>query len=193
MLQIPAIEWDEKIVSGSSSVGSDTITGIADTSQVSSGMIVSDSAFPYPSLVVSKTANTITLSQNATANKTGSFSFYKRFEFRYPANKDKGEQLRANQTRTLSLSGIPQTLTNFIEARRDLSFTFLTLSEKTTLQNDFYSSWALLGKAFRYYNDKEIDSKVTYQNDSNEFKQDRVVKKHPDYLYELDFRFRRVI
>lgn len=193
MLQIPALEWDEKTITGTSSVGSPTISSVPDTTSIFQGQVIDDASFSYPTLVVSKTSNSITLNKNATANKTGSFSFFNRFEFQYPAKRDQGEQLRANQTRTLSLSGVQQTITNYIDARRTLTFSFLTQTENTTLRDSFYTQWALLGKSFRYYNDKAINSKVVYFNNNEEYRQERIVKKHPDYLYEVDFSFRRVV
>jgi hypothetical protein len=193
MLQIPAIEWDKKTINGTSTIGSSTITGVANTSSISVGMIVQDSAFPYPSLVVSKTATTITLDHTATSNKTGAFDFYRRFDFTYPAKKDQGEQLKVNQSKAFSLSGVQQTITNYIEAERNLTFSFLTLSEKTTIQNDFFVAWAAYGKSFRYFNDKENNVPTSYQMDTSDWKQTRIIKKHPDYLYEIDLKFRRVV
>jgi hypothetical protein len=193
MLLIPAIEFDEKVVTGTRTISSEVISSIADTSLISIGQIVYGAGVPYGSRVVSKTSNSVTLSNAATASGTSLLSFFTRFEFRYPASTDEGEQIKADQSVTRSLTGITQTLTNYIDAERNLTFGFITKAEKDFLIDDFFIGWALFGKSFRYFDDKEINSIKTYENASETANIVRQVKKHPDFLYEIEFNFRRVI
>lgn len=192
MLQIPAIEWDEKTTDGTSSIGSNVVASVSDTSLVVAGMVIVSSAFPYNTRVVSKTVDSITLTQNAMA-VASSFSFYKRFEFTYPASTDEDEQIRVNQSQAVSLSGIRQKVTNFFEARRSVTFGFIAKTDRDTLRDSFLTTWGLLGRSFKYFNDKAINTSVNYEIDSSDYSQKRQVKKHPDYLYEIPLRFRRVL
>jgi len=192
VLNIPAVEWDKKTTDGTSSIGSNVISGVTDTSEVVTGMVIVSSAFPFNTRVTTKNSNSITLSANATAVNS-SFDFYSRYEFEYPPTKDEGEQIKANQTRIKSLSGLLQTVTNHLEASRALSFSFINKTDRDLLRDTFYLGWAIYGKDFRYFEDKAINTAITYQNNNSDYKQKREVKKHPDYLYQLDFNFRRVV
>jgi hypothetical protein len=192
MLNIPAIEWDKKTTDGISSIGSNVITGISSTIDVIVGMSVYSAAFPYNTRVLSKTVDSITLSSNATAVETA-FEFYRRYDFEYPPKRDDGEQVKASQTRVKSLSGRVQTVTNHLEATRSLSFSFVNKTDRDLLRDSFYFQWAILGKEFRYFEDQDINAILNYENDTSDYKQKREVKKHPDYLYQLDFTFRRVL
>jgi hypothetical protein len=130
MYQMPAIEWDEKVIDGTSSIGSPVITGITDTSDIEVGATISSIRFPYRSFVLSKDSNSVTMSENATANFTGNFSFFRRYEFEFPATEDQGEQSRADQSVSKSLSGNRQVVTNHIELTREVTF---GLSQKLTV------------------------------------------------------------
>lgn len=194
MYQIPAIEWDELILNGDTTLGNPTITSITSTTGIASGMVIASSVFAYNTRVVSFNANSVTLSTNALSNETGEdFSFYKRIDFEYPAERDQGEQAQVNQAVSFSLSGIQQTVTNHIELKRKLSFNFVTKNLRDSLRDDFYFPWCVYGKPFRYFNDKDTNSLVVYTNDSRRYFQERTVKKNPDYLYKIDFDFRRVL
>jgi len=155
-------------------------------------MAFTGAEFPYNTRVVSKTPSTIVMSAQATGNGT-TFTLYKRFEFEYPASRDEGEQIKANQTKTRSILGVTQTVTNYFEATRDLEFGFVTKTSRDELRDDFGIGWALLGKAFRYFDDKAVNAFVEYESVNGDFTQNRQIKKHPDYLYSLRFRFRRVL
>lgn len=193
MEQIPAIEWDEKNPIGDTTNGSATISSVDDTSEIEIGMVIDHANFAYNSRVVSKTVNTIVMDSNALADGTDlTLSFFRRFEFDYPASTDQGEQAVANQTTTRALSGARQTVTNYIDLDRVLTFGFISKASMEELRDEFYFAWAMLGKSFRYFNDKEIDAMVIYYNDTNKWSQKRQIKKHPDYLYQLTFNFTRV-
>lgn len=60
---------------GTATLGSPTITGIADTSQIDAGMAIVDANFAVGTLVLSKTVNSVTLNSNAIANLTHSYIF----------------------------------------------------------------------------------------------------------------------
>jgi len=193
MYQMPALEWNEQVIAGESTTASAVLTNTGATTNILAGMVIDHPDFPYNTRVLSKTTDTITMDQVATGTTVaGSFSFFRRFEFNYPAQKDEGEQATANQSVTRALSGNKQTVTNYIELERALTFGFVTQAERDELRDDFYFDWALLGNSFRYYNDKEVDSFVEYQVDNSKYSQKRQVKKHPDYLYQLTFAFSRI-
>jgi hypothetical protein len=194
MYLIPAIEWDEKIITGDTTTASAVITNVPDTSEIVTGQVIYGDDIPYNSRVVSKTASTVTLDQNATDNNTGiSISAYTRFDFEYPAQEDNGESISSNQSTTLSLTGVSQTILNYVDADRVLKFSFITKADKDILVDSFFIGWAIYGKTFRYFDDKEVNSVKNYFLESKNISPKRVVKKHPDFLYELDFTFRRVI
>lgn len=65
------------LITGTFTSGSATITGVSSTSAVVAGMqVVSYGNVVYPTTVVSKTSNTITMSGNAVATSSSGVSFY---------------------------------------------------------------------------------------------------------------------
>lgn len=190
---IPALEWNPVSFSGTRTNGSPVVTGISDTSELQEGFVVHGSGIPYNSRILSKTISTITLSQNASSSGTGDLTQYQRYDFEFPPTTDDGEQIEAKQKITESLSGIRQTQTDCFEALRDLRFWFVSKEDRDLLKQDFMIGWAMLGNSFRYYEDQDIDSFIEYENDSKTYKQKRQVKKHPDFLYDLAMKFRRVL
>lgn len=190
----PAIEWGELTVNGDTVSGSPVINDIDDTSEIEVGMVAYGASVTDGSVVVSKTADSFTLSDNATStNEATQIRLYFRYDFEYPPTRDEGEQYRANQSVSKSLSGASQTITNYVEALRRLSFGFVSREDRDILRDDFYVPWALRGMSFRYYDDQDEASYVEYTNNSVDYVQKRQVKKHPDFLYEMDFSFRRVV
>lgn len=191
-LLIPAIEINPIEFTGDTSIGSDTISNIVDTSQIAADMRIYGAGIPYGAVVVSKTADSVTLDQVVTAAATGvSLEALTRFSFVYPPVLDDGEQLESNQVITDALSGIRQTVVNYFELKRRLRFNFLTKSEKDELLDVFLKPWILLGSEFRYFEDKEVNEYLTYTNDGQRVPIQRTVKKHPDYLYQIELNFRR--
>lgn len=59
------------VVTGSTTNGSATLTGITDTTSIKVGQYITGTNVPYNSIVVSKTSNTIVLNQVATGSATG--------------------------------------------------------------------------------------------------------------------------
>lgn len=191
-LLIPAIEINPIEFAGDTTSGSATISNIADTSQLSADMRVYGPGIPYGAVILSKTSDSITLDQNATATAAGvSLEALTRFSFVYPPVLDDGEQLESDQVITDALSGIRQTVVNYFELKRRLRFNFLTKSEKDELLDVFLKPWILLGNEFRYFEDKDVNEYLTYTNDAQRVSIQRTVKKHPDYLYQIELNFRR--
>lgn len=190
---IPRIEWNEISVVGDSTISDDEITGISSTSSVKVGMIVTGTGIPADTEVLSKTANSIQLSKNATANGNDiTFTLFERFDFAYPPVKDSDEDIIPNGIETRSLSGAEQNQTNYMQFERNPIFSHLTEDEKDTLKNDFFKDWAAYGNSFRYFYDKADSSYVEYSLKTRQFKPKRMAKKHPYFLYEIAFSFKRV-
>jgi hypothetical protein len=193
-LLIPAIEWGDFTLVGDTTSGNAIITNVANTSSVVAGMKVTGTGIPSGAEVVSKTSNSITINLNASANGTAvTLTLFRRFEFTYPPREDSEDDIRAQVRRVKSLSGIEQTQTEFVEAIRNLTFDFITSSDRDTLLNEFMLKWAIIGKPFRYFDDKAVSTSKVYTNDRFDFDQNRTVKKHPSFLYRIPFRFRRVV
>lgn len=194
-LYIPRLEWNEITgLTGDTTNNNDTIVGISSTAALRVGMIATGVGIPAGTRIVSKTLTSVQLSQNATA--TGSaiaLTFFERYDFQYPPTKDSEEELKPQQKKTAALSGVEQIQTDFIEAIRSLGFGFVSSADADTLQNIFFIPWACLGYSFKYYPDKDDTVVQTYTLEKNEFKRVRQVKKHPLFLYQLNFAFRRVV
>lgn len=189
---IPAFEYDEQVKSATITSGSNVIT-LDSVTNIVSGQVIYGAGIPYNSRVVSIVGLDVEMSQNATASSTSSVSFFKRIDFDYPAESDKGPQLSAIKNVTKSLSGVQQTVTNYLEEKRKISFNFVTKTLRDALIDDFSKTHLILGKPFRFLQDKEVNSHVIYESDSNSIPQDRTIKKHPDFLYKIDFDFRRAL
>ena len=193
-LLIPAIEWGDFTITGNTTNGNNTITSVPETSKVTNGMRITGLGIPVGAVVTGKTSNSVTINLNATADGTGiTLTLFSRFEFIYPPVDDSEDDIRAQVRRVKSLSGLEQTQTEFVEAIRSLSFNFITSTERNTLLNEFMLKWAIIGKPFRYFDDKAIASSKVYTSDRFDFDQVRTVKKHPSFLYRIPFRFRRIV
>jgi hypothetical protein len=194
-LLIPRLEWNIVSTSGTTVLGSPTISSIADTSGISVGAYVTGSGIPVGSYVLSKTPSTLVLSNNATASATVAIEAKERFDFQYPPVADSEDEYDVKNIVSISLDGTPQVQTNFVEITRALTFDFLTHTERDSLLRDFFLGWAYLGSEFRFYLDKADALYDTYmlQPGSFKFSNKRRVKKHPYFLYQLMLKFRRVL
>jgi hypothetical protein len=190
---IPRLEYNEQILTGTISSGSPTITALADTDDLVTGMYITGVDIPAGTTVIGKTATTVTMSANATGSATESIAFFERFDFTYPPFKDEGEQEKNIEQVSKSLSGVEQVIVNYIEVTRPLEFNHITKTDRDTLNTRFFRNTAYLGREFRYFPDKADSSYETYTLATRQWKQKRTVKKHPDFLYQLSFNFRRVI
>lgn len=192
MLLIPAIEWNKRIITGATTLASPTVTGIADTTLIIVGNVLESAFFAYNSRVVSKTVDSITMDSNAlstSASFTG--DFYNRYDFEYPPTTDNEEVTKIEKRTATSLSGKRQTVVDYIELERDLTFGFITPADRAILLS-LYEDFLGLGEKIRYFQDKEINSSVLYEDNGNNFSQTRQAKKLGSFLYEIGFKLRRV-
>ena len=192
-LLFPRIEWNDLESQGDTTALSPIIANISDTSKFKVGMVVSGVGIPTDSVILSKTSSTITLDQDATITGASvQLALLERIDFRFPPVKDSEDQPKANVSSIVSLSGIRQVQSNFIEYTRSLSFDFLTYQERDELINDFFVDWAAYGKEFRFFYDQDDSPYTNYELSDFQPKFGRTVKKHPYFLYSFDMKFRRV-
>jgi hypothetical protein len=192
MFLIPRLEWNEISQSATRTAGNATLSGMASTVGIVAGMIATGTGIPTGATVISTTATSVTLSVNASASGTSVVAFFERYDFQYPPTKDSEDSRRPNQAVATSLSGIRQVQTNFIEIERSLDFGFVNPTDADKLRTNFYV-FAVTGKAFRYFQDKDVNSFLSYELKRASYDQVRQVKKHPNFLYSISFIFRRVL
>ena len=191
-LWIPRIEWNDQTVSASVTNGNATLTSIASTTAINVGMVASGTGIPSNALVISKTANSVTLNVDATSSGSYAVTFFERYDFEFPPVKDTEEKLKPKQTVLDALDGSQQFTTLYLEATRDLEFYFVNQTDADKLKNNFYL-YAYKGNFFRYFPDKDEAPVYNMQLDKNDFVRTRQVKKHPNFKYSLGFTFRRVV
>jgi hypothetical protein len=192
-LLIPRIEWNETSVTATRTSGNPVLSAIASTAGINAGMIASGSGIPLGATVISKTVNTVTLSENATSFGISGVTFVERINFDYPPTTDTEEEYRPKQTITESLSGLTQFVTDYLEAFRSVEMGFLTQTVADKLQSNFYIA-AYKGATFKWYPDKDVPGTFqTYELGKFDFSRDRQVKKHPSFLYSVKMTFRRVV
>lgn len=192
MLFIPAIEWNQRNITGTVIEDEPTISGVADTSQITVGNVLSSAFFPYNARVLSKTANTLTMSENALSTDSSFVGdIYDRYEFEYPPTTDNEEVTKIRKRTATSISGKRQVSVDYIELERELVFGFITPADRAILK-DLYDDFLGIGEKVRYFQDKAINSSVLYEDNADEFGQIRQAKKEGSFLYEITFNFRRV-
>lgn len=155
---IPKLEWKKGTLSGTTSIGSPTVTGIANTDSVQTGaaynMFFEGTGIPAGAVVLSKTSNSVTLDKNATAAATNTFSFGHRIEFELPPKKDPiGEQPKWAGVVATSKSGLTQYIEDFIEIETKLEFSHITQAIKDKFEW-FLLTHCLKGSSFSYFQDK---------------------------------------
>lgn len=189
---IPRLEWNFLEMTGDTHSNT-TVDDIASTADIKVGMYVSGTGIPAGTTVQAKAANSVTLSAAATStNNDVALTFWERFDFTYPPSKDSDIYFDPQEKITAALSGARQVQVDFIEEKRDVTFGFLTNTERGTLMNDFFLDWAAYGEEFRYYPDKADSGYEEYELADYKLMPKRQVKKHPYFLYEMSFKFRRV-
>jgi hypothetical protein len=190
---IPRIEWNEISIVGDTHSNT-TVDGIADTTDIIEGMIVSGSGITAGTTVISKTTNAFVLSvaASSTLNDT-TLTLIQRFDFDYPPMVDTGEKITNQGKESRSLSGLSQVQTNWTEFQRDITCGFLTEAQKDSLRNLFFVAWAVFGNEFDYYYDKNDSTVVTYSLKDRRMDFKRQVKKHPYFLYETKLTMKRVV
>lgn len=193
-LFIPRLEWNDQTASATRNSGSPVLSAISSTTAINVGMIASGTGIPSGAVVLSKTVSSVTLSENATSSGTSVVSFVERIDFSYPPSSDTEEEYKPKQTVTESLSGLTQYVTDYLEAFRSVQLDFITKTIADKLQTNFYI-YAYQGGQFRWYEDKDVLPLVskTYELGKFDFARERQVKKHPSFLYQIKFTFRRVV
>ncbi len=190
---IPRIEWNEISIVGDTHTTT-TVDGIADTSDIKVGMIVTGSGIQAGTTVISKAANSMVLSLAATSTLSDiTLTLFERFDFEFPPELDSEEKRTPKNTVKESLAGLIQVQTNYVEVTRDLKFGMLLHTDKDTLMMDFYDDYAVYGNSFRYFYDKNDSGYVTYELEKYPLTTPRRAKKHPYFLYDMAFTFRRVL
>lgn len=198
---IPKIEWLKGSLSGTTSIGSPTVTGIADTSDIITGepynMYFEGTGIPAGAVVLSKTASTVTLDKNATVAATNTFNFGFRLEFEYPPEKDPiASNPRWQGSVTTSKSGLTQYMEDFIEYETKLSFSHIKQAIKDKYEY-FLVSHALGGESFSFFRDKNepASEEVVEKNDSFVNPNFKVITRKGagfSFLWEFKLEFRKV-
>lgn len=117
----------------------------------------------------------------------------KTIEFKYPPRDDDGEALDTSEKAIVSISGKRWVNVECITVKRTIKFSFLTETQMAELR-DFYKSCAGVGRPFRWYDDKDIESFVWYELAKLEFKPKKIVPVgEKSFLYDLSLEFRRVV
>lgn len=169
---IPRIEWKKGTLSGTTSIGSAIVTGIANTDAVEVGldydMFFEGTGIPAGAVVLSKTSTTVTLDKNATVAATNTFSFGHRIEFELPPKKDPvGEQPKWVGNVATSKSGQTQYIEDYVEIETKLEFSHITQAIKEKFEW-FLLTHCLRGSSFSYFQDKgEPTSELVVEKNDN--------------------------
>lgn len=192
-LLIPRIDFSIKNFIGTTSIASPVITAVPDTSEIVAGQVIKGTGIPFQTTVLSKTVNSITLSEDATAANVGEdFTAATMVEFVYPPSGDSEWEMKAVGTNTKSVSGVSQVVTQYIDETRKLTFGFILQSLMDSLRSTFFTE-SLNGEQFHYFQDKAVDSYETCEFSSLSHSRKRQVKKHPNFLYEFDVTIRKAL
>ncbi len=193
---IPKIQYKNGTTTCSTTSGSGTLTGVADTSELEIGMSVSGTGIPAGATVASFTDSTILLAGGVLATATAlsiDLSFSVEIAFDFPPKEPKGEALETKATISESLSGIRQISVNNIEGNRELAFSFLSPAVYT-LVDTWLKASGLNGETFRYFEDKTLSSYVEYELDSLKVQPKKLAPRGVDtYVWEVPLRFRRIL
>jgi hypothetical protein len=193
---IPKIEYNVIETQGNLTSGNGTITGIPDTSLITAGMFVRGAGVPSGAVVLSVAVNSIVLASGVLCTNTAlavPLEFGSLLEFVYPPVEQSGESRKSASHISESLSGMRQVSTDYIEGTRTLRFSFLSQSLFESMET-FLGSWGLLGKSFRYYDDKLSVSYQETELDKLQSMPKKIAPKGVDqYVWEQSLTFRRVI
>jgi hypothetical protein len=191
---IPKIEYKNGSTTGDTTITSPVLANVPDTTNVEAGMFVTGTGVPAGTTVLSTTADSITMSANATATASDiAIAYGFKIEFDYPPVEKDGERRKTNATTTTSLSGINQVSVNYIEGLRKLDFSFLTHA-LYLLVKTFLDSHALSGNSFRYFEDKTTTTYVEYELEKLDVTPKKIASRGVDtYIWEIPLEIRRVI
>lgn len=190
---IPRIQYKNVDTTGDTNSNT-TVSNISDTSSLEVGMFVRGSGIPDGTTVAAIGANSVTLSQAATATASGvSLAFGYEILFDFPPVEPNGESYDTKAVISESLSGVRQVSQNHVEANRNLKFSFLSPSLYTQVDT-FLTAHGLTGKSFRYYPDKTLSSYTEYELDSLKVAPKKIAPRGVDtYVWEVPLKFRRVL
>ncbi len=191
---IPKLQYLNGTSTADTTSGDEVISSVADTTDVEIGMVITGAGIPTGTTVLSKTADTITMSADATATAVAiAIAFSHQIEFDYPPKEKAGEKLKSSSTISTSLSGIQQVATNHIEGTRKVIFSFLSPT-KYLLVKTFIEEHGIYGRAFRYFENKTVDSYVEYELEKLDVEPKKIAPKGEDiYTWEIPLEFRRVL
>lgn len=193
--KIPKLQYLNTSFTGDRTSGSAVITNIADTTDLAADMVVVGTGVPSGAVILTvDSATQITLDMNATATATSaSFDAYFEISFDYPPVETKGEQYDAKENISISLSGDRQVSINYIEAMRDLKFSFVSQTIKDLLDT-FFTTHGVYGRDFRYFEDNQSASYITYEIDKLKYQPKKLSAVSTSaYLWEIPITFRRVL
>lgn len=192
---IPKIQYRNITTSATVTAGSATLTNILAPSTLLAGMIISCPNISAGTTLtyVDTELGTATMSQAASSGGTGvSMEFYFEIPFTYPPEGMPSEDSQATRTVTPSLSGVVQTVLNFIEVKFSGTFKLITQSTVDLLQT-FYENHAAIGSTFRYYESSDVATYVEYTYDQDGFTPERQTWTGTAFTYSVDMSFRRVL
>lgn len=189
---LPRLEWNFIEVTGTITEGSNIITDMSSVVGLLPGMYVEMDGFTSGATIGMTDAfySTISLSipSDAEGVFTRTFSARFRLDFPYPSVKQVAPEYIATEKISESVGGVRQVQLNNIIKKVSMEFKFLPQALIYELENNFYLSWAVYGKKFRYI---EVTDEE-YELDSFDFRPVREIPKDGDYLYRLPLKFRRV-
>jgi hypothetical protein len=193
---IPRIQYKNVDTTGDTVISNGVITAIPSTALIEIGMFVRGVGIPTGALVGSKTATTVTLAAAvlATANGTGiALSFGYEILFDFPPIEETGESLESKNNTSESLSGIRQVSINYIQAVRKMLLSHLTQSLYESVRV-FFNTHAVLGKQFRYFDNKTLSAYTTVELDKLIFQPKKITPAGEDvYVWEVPLNVRRAL
>ena len=116
-------------------------------------------------------------------------------EFEFPPENDfRDQNWNSNSTENRSSNGNTQVTVNYIENVSSLEFTFITEAIKLQLDT-FFSTWALHGKSFNYYEDKNNPTFKTVTLTSRTFKPEILFPSNVlgEYYYKFKMGIKNVL
>ncbi len=193
---IPRFQYANVDTVGDVANTSGDISNIPDTSKIAVGMFARGTAIPAGATVGVIAGTTVTLAAGAVATATHvgeAVSFGWEVLLDYPPVETEGEVLTTNANVSESLSGIRQTSVNYIEAVRNLTFSFVSPT-KQGLLDTFLRTWALLGYTFRYFEDQTSPTYVVYElKDLTVDPTKRAPASATTFYWDIPLNFRRAL
>lgn len=191
---IPRFEFNDISIVGDTTNLSPVITDVVSTSEVFEGMIIDSANFPVDSYVISKTVDTVTISAPATADTSaGTLDLFERVDFQYPSTKLARPTYVPTEQISESIGGNRQIQINNMIKKVDLKFEFMTPEFTDLLEARWYLTWALYGKAFRYFESKDETPFENYELEILDWKPVRSFPKSGNFLHSIQLKFRRVV